>query len=63
MLIARDVFIALVVVVTKAPYIFESDSSVLVLLQDRMIKYGKVSEFVGQIVYTTKHFIGFTLES
>ena len=63
MLIARDVFIALVVVVTKAPYIFESDSSVLVLLQDRMIKYGKVSEFVGQIVYTTKNFIGFTLES
>ena len=61
-LIARDVFVALAVVVAKAPYILESDSSILVLLQARMIKYGKVSEFVGQIVYTTKHCIGFTLD-
>ena len=32
-LIARDVFVALAVVVAKAPYIHESDSSILVLLQ------------------------------
>jgi len=57
-LIARDV----VVVVAKAPYILESDSSILVLLQARMVKSGKVSEFVGQIVYTTKQCIGFTLD-
>ena len=30
---ARDVFIALTVVVAKAPYIHECDSSILVLLQ------------------------------
>ena len=41
--IARDVFVALAVVVTKAPYIHESDSSVLVLLQTRMSICGKVS--------------------
>ena len=49
-MIARDIFVALAVVVAKAPYILESDSSILVLLQARMIKCGKVSEFVGQIV-------------
>ena len=27
-----------------------------------MIKSGKLSEFVVQIVYTTKHCIGFTLD-
>ena len=59
---ARDVFVGLAVVVAKVPYILESDSSILVLLQARMMKYGKVSEFVGQIVYTTKHCIGFTLD-
>ena len=32
-LIARDVFVALAVVVAKAPYIHESDSSILVWLQ------------------------------
>ena len=42
-LIARDVFVAITVVVAKAPYIYESDSSILVLLQTRMIKCGKVS--------------------
>ena len=52
-LIGSDVFVALAVVVAKAPYILESDSSVLVLQQARMIKSGKVSEFVVQIVYTT----------
>ena len=31
-LIAGDVFVALAVVVAKAPYIHESDSSILVLL-------------------------------
>ena len=51
-LIARDDFVALAVIVAKAPYILESDSSILVLLQARVIKCGKVSEFVGQIVYT-----------
>ena len=61
-MIARDVFVALAVVVAKAPYTLESDSSILVLLQARMIKCGKLSEFVGQIVYTTKHCIGFTLD-
>ena len=61
-LVARDVFVALAVVVAKASYILESDSSILVLLQARVIKCGKVSEFVGQIVYTTKHCIGFTID-
>ena len=42
-LIARDVFVALAFVVTKAPYIHESDSSFLVLLQTRMTKFGKLS--------------------
>ena len=42
-LIVRDVFVALAVVVAKAPYIHESDSSILVLLQTRMIKCEKVS--------------------
>ena len=42
-LIARDVFLAITVVVAKAPYIYESDSSILVLLQTRVIKCGKVS--------------------
>ena len=55
-------FVALTIVIGKAPYILESDSSMLVLLQARMIKCGKVSEIVGQIVYTTKHCIGFTLD-
>ena len=32
-LIARDVFVALAVVVAKAPYIHESDSAILILLQ------------------------------
>ena len=49
-MIARDVFVALAVVVAKAPYILGSDSSILVLLQARMMKCGKVSEFVGKIV-------------
>ena len=61
-LIGRDVFVALAVVVAKAPYILESDSSILVLLQARKTKSGKVSEFVVQIVYTTKHCIGFALD-
>ena len=61
-MIARDVFVALTVVVAKAPYILESDSSILVLLQAHMIKCGKVPEFVGKIVYTTKHCIGVTLD-
>ena len=61
-MIAKDVFVALAVVVAKALYILESDSSILVLLQARMIKCGKVSEFVGPIVYTTRHCIGFTLD-
>ena len=52
-MIARDVFVALAVVVAKAPYIFESDSFILVLLQVFVIKCGKVSEFVGKIPYTT----------
>ena len=34
-------------------YIHESDSSILVLLQTRMIKCGKVSGEARQIVYTT----------
>ena len=38
-MIARDIFVALAVVVAKAPYILESDSSILVLLQARMIKW------------------------
>ena len=42
--IARDVFVALAVVVAKAPYIHESDSFILVLLQTRMMKCGKVPE-------------------
>ena len=61
-MITRDIFVALAVVVAKAPYILESDSSILVLLQARMIKSGKVSEFLGQIFYTAKHCIGFTLD-
>ena len=61
-MIARDIFVALAVFVAKAPYILESDSSILVLLQARMIKSGKVSEFLGQIFYTAKHCIGFTLD-
>ena len=61
-LITRDIFVALAVVVAKAPYILESDSSILVLLQARMIKCGKVSEFLGQIFNATKHCIGFTLD-
>ena len=61
-MIARDVFVALAVVVAKAPYTLESDSSILVLLQARMVKSGNISEFVGQIVYTTKHCIRFTLD-
>ena len=48
-MIDRDVFVALAIVVAKAPYILESDGSILVLLQARMINCGKVSEFVGQI--------------
>ena len=36
-------FPALAVVVAKAPHIHESDTSILVLLQTRMIKCGKVS--------------------
>ena len=59
---AEDVFVAPAVVVAKVPYILESDSSFLVLPQARKIKCGKVSEFVGQIVYITKHCIGFTLD-
>ena len=59
---AEDVFVAPAVVVAKVPYILESDSSILVLPQARKIKCGKVSEFVGQIVYITKHCIGFTLD-
>ena len=54
-LIARDVFVALAVVVAKAPHIYESDSSILILLQIRMIKCGKVSRHVGEIGFTTKH--------
>ena len=54
-LIARDVFVALSIVVAKVPYIYERDSSILVLPQTRMIKCKKVSRQVGQIVYTTKH--------
>ena len=54
-LIARDVFVALSIVVAKTPYIYERDSSILVLPQTRMIKCKKVSRQVGQIVYTTKH--------
>ena len=42
-LIVRNVFVALAVVVPKALYVYEIDSSILVLLQTRMIKYGKVS--------------------
>ena len=61
-MISRDVFVARAVVVAKAPYTLESDSSILVLLQARMIKNGKLSEFVVQIVYTAKHCIGFTLD-
>ena len=61
-MIARDVFVARAVVVAKAPYTLESDSSILVLLKARKIKSGKVSEFVVQIAYTTKHCIGFTLD-
>ena len=43
-LMAGDVLVALAVVVAKAPYIHQSDSSILVLLQTRMIKCGKVSD-------------------
>ena len=46
-LIASDAFVALAVVVAKAPYIYESDSSVLVLLQTRMIKCGEVSRYIS----------------
>ena len=53
-MIARGVFAALPVVVAKAPYTHESDSSIFALLQTLMIKCGKVSGFAGQIVYTTK---------
>ena len=42
---ARDIFVALAVVVAKAPYIHERDSSILVLLQTR-----KSTGFVEQIV-------------
>ena len=35
-LIAKDVFVALAVVVAKAPCIYESDSSILVILQTRI---------------------------
>ena len=38
-MIAKDVFIALAVVFATALYILESDSSILVLLQARMIKW------------------------
>ena len=41
--IARDVFVALTVVVAKASYIHESDRSILVLLQTPINKCGKVS--------------------
>ena len=41
--IARDVFVALTVVVAKASYIHESDRSILVLLQAPINKCGKVS--------------------
>ena len=41
--IRRDVYVALAVVVAKTPYIHESDSSILVLLQTRVIKCGNVS--------------------
>ena len=52
-----DVFVALAVVFAKAPYILESDSSILILLQARMLKCRKVSEFVGQncLHYKTLH--------
>ena len=63
-MITKDVFAALAVVVAKAPYFHESDNSTLALLQTRMIKCGKVSEFVGKI-FTTNipnlRSIGFTL--
>ena len=59
---ADDVFVAPAFVVARVPYILESDSSILVLPQARMIKCGKVSELVGKIVYITKHCIGFTLD-
>ena len=39
-----DVLVALAVVVAKAPHIHESGSSILALLQTRMIKCGKLSE-------------------
>ena len=42
-LIGRDFYVALAVVVAKTPYIHESDSSILVLLQTRVIKCGNVS--------------------
>ena len=42
-LIARDIFVALAVVVAKVPDIHESDSSILVLLEIRRVKCGKVS--------------------
>ena len=45
-LIARDVFVALAVIVAKAPYIHESGSSILVLLQTRRSnaeKYPRIS--------------------
>ena len=64
-LIAKDVSAALAVVVAKAPYFHESDSSTLALPQTRMIKCGKVSGFAGKIVFTTNipnlRSIGFTL--
>ena len=52
-LIAWDVFAVLSLVVAKGPYIHERDSSILALLETRMIKCGKVSGFVGKIVFTT----------
>ena len=52
-LIAWDIFAVLSLVVAKAPYIHERDCSILALQEIRMIKCGKVSGFVGKIVFTT----------
>ena len=51
-LIAKNVFVALAVVVAKAPYIHESDSSILVLLQaekypDKLDKLIKPQNFAN----------------
>ena len=54
-MIARDVSVALTVVVAKAPYIHESSRFSLVLLQAPMTKCGKVSRKVKEIAYAIKH--------